>query len=288
MEKYSSDDMFIPVMPRIVDPSLQLNGKSLMKSMEITENRFKENKDSENNKIANTCPPNDHIINIPNCGEKKEIIISSKYKYYALIFVSILVFITIIYFIYKYFSKKKQEENDNSAKKKITEDKINSESEDKIKTEIEAKKYISEYIDIISDTDSEIDTIKEEKHDFENNNLEIIKEEQTNSDKQWNVGVVSFENLEMNNSSKEWDVNSTTSSKGTVIEYIEEDNINSTGGDVLFESASSEYSNDGIVEKDSDKEEDININNNNNVDNVINSDDNTDDTDSLQYFNKYK
>lgn len=282
MEKYSSDDMFIPVMPRILDPSLKLNGKSLMKSMEITESRFKENKESDNNKTLSNCDPRDHVIDVAECNKKKELVISSKYKYYALIFVSILVFIVLIYFIYKYFSKKKQDENKTPTETDSSEGKNKQSNEEKDKTEADAKKYISEYIDIISDTDSEIDNVKEETTDFRNNNLEIIKEEQYIPEKKLNVGVVSFENLEIN--TKSWDTDSVSSSKGTVIEYIEDNNTDEK--DALFENASSEYSNDDD-DKENEKNKEYTMDDNNKPEESADRD-GDEDVDSLQYFNKYK
>ncbi len=253
MEKYSSDDMFIPVMPRILDPSLKLNGKSLVKSMEITEGRFKESKED----VCNL-PTNSHIIDMPKDNEKKGLVIASKYKYYALIFVSVLVFIILIYFIYKYFSKKKETKPEDVNTKPSEELKMP--TEDKIKAEADAKKYISEYIDITSDTDSEDDVIKQENVPLVNN-LEAIKEERPPSPIV-NVSIENFDNLNIVKQepmSNGWE-NASVSSKGTVIEYIEDD--------VLFENADSER------EEVDDEEEKT-------------TDDN-DDTDSLQYFNKYK
>lgn len=42
MTKYANDDMFVPVMPRILDPSLKFTENSILDSLEKNRISFKE------------------------------------------------------------------------------------------------------------------------------------------------------------------------------------------------------------------------------------------------------
>jgi hypothetical protein len=281
MEKYSSDDMFIPVMPRILDPSLKFDSESLMKSMDISKTRFKkEVKDH----IIDIESPDTLSLNESNACENTEIkkasVISivSKYKYYAIIFVAILVFIVVIYFIYKYFSSKKESENNTSV------DIVNKPSDNTLSDDVKAeeitnkeniKNYLSEYIDIISDTTESNEDDTEEAKNWnitpENlDTLEIIKEGQEPKivevhERNINTeNEMSFDNKSEASVDNKSEMSDDNKSEASVDNKSEASVDNKSEKDILFsEPFDSNASDDGIAEPD-------------------------DDTDSLKYFNKYK
>lgn len=277
MEKYSSDDMFIPVMPRILDPSLKFDNNSLIKSMDVSRDRFKKESITENK---------DHIININNDSDilenkqqstdeipsKKESVLKivSNYKFYAIIFVSILVFIVLIYFIYNYFSSKKKKE-DGDIKKE--DDSIKKEDDNpKIEEVQKVKNYLSEYIDIHSDVDTESNI----HSDMDNSEIK----------NNWNINPENLEKLSIN--SKDLDVISEETSKFE--ELDDTDNVESIKSeedhnDILFDEPIDTITDilDGAESKKDYHNTSANIEDNKEL-----SADENDDTDSLKYFNKYK
>lgn len=148
MATFSNDDMFVSVMPRILDPSMKFTKESLINS----------------NKPVTTEPK--PVKSKP--VENKSII--SEYKYYIIIIISILIFLVIIYFIYKYYDNKKSIILDQTSDIKYEQPVVR--KPDNSKDDI--KSYLSSYI---SDDKSECSELSEDNDEIsEDNSNEEINE----------------------------------------------------------------------------------------------------------------
>lgn len=147
MTKYANDDMFVPVMPRILDPSLKFTENSILDSLEKSRISFKE--DSLKKKES-------HVIDIPKQlnNEKKSVItVIAKYKIHIILLISIILLVVIIYYVYKKYKTNKSD-NDviNTNTNIISEDNTN--LKEKVDTD-KLSSYLSSYIDSSKDSDIE-------------------------------------------------------------------------------------------------------------------------------------
>jgi len=117
MSSYASDDLYIPVMPRILDPSLKFNQDSMLSGLEKSKNNLRNSK-SNTPIISNDNQSSDKIMvkSIATPGDesssfssKKESIITvvSKYKTVIIVLIVIILLAIVIYFVYKKFYKNK-------------------------------------------------------------------------------------------------------------------------------------------------------------------------------------
>lgn len=167
MTKYANDDMFIPVMPRILDPSLKFTENSILDSLEKSRINFKE--DSLKNKDS-------HIIDMPVSvvpklsTEKKSVItVIAKYKIHIILLISIILLVVIIYYVYK---KYKSDKNTKVEEKPniISNDNKKIEPKEKVDNE-KISSYLSNYIntDVDSDGDSDEESEKEGSKELNTN-----------------------------------------------------------------------------------------------------------------------
>jgi Ca2+/Na+ antiporter len=197
MAKYANDDMFIPVMPRILDPSLKFTENSILDSLEKSRINFKED---------NLKKKESHVIDMPISiapqlsTEKKSVItVIAKYKIHIILLISIILLVVIIYYVYKKYKSDKNtkvEEEPNIS----SNDNKTLECEEKVDNK-KISSYLSNYItaddaDEDSDTEySEKDTVECSEKDFEN---DIIKNKNVKLVERNNTKKVDvFENIEV-------------------------------------------------------------------------------------------
>ncbi len=207
MAKYANDDMFIPVMPRILDPSLKFTENSILDSLEKSRINFKE--DSLKKKES-------HIIDMPVVAttpvltEKKSVItVIAKYKIHIILLISIILLVVIIYYVYKKYKSDKSTkvdiEPDISSK-----DNKNIESEEKVDNN-KISSYLSNYINTDDeDSDEDIDEDSYEDNE-EKKNVKLVERN--------NKSVDVFENIEIE------EVDIIIPKNLSSIEEIEDDNI---------------------------------------------------------------
>lgn len=215
MAKYANDDMFIPVMPRILDPSLKFTENSILDSLEKSRINFKE--DSLKKKES-------HIIDMPVVAttpvltEKKSVItVIAKYKIHIILLISIILLVVIIYYVYKKYKSDKSTkvdiEPDISSK-----DNKNIESEEKVDNN-KISSYLSNYINTDDeDSDEDIDEDSYEDND-EKNNSNYEEKKNVKLVERNNKSVDVFENIEIE------EVDIIIPKNLSSIEEIEDDNI---------------------------------------------------------------
>ncbi len=163
--KRANDDMFIPVMPRILDPSLKFNEESILNSLEKSRTNFQQAKAEKSKEIITT----QMDISAPVDTNKKSFItVLSKYKSYIFIVLGLVILVALVYYLYtKKFKKNKldsiSEDNNKSIDNNQVIDNSTSATEPKLTEENTKSKeeefnnisnYLSNYIDTASESDS--------------------------------------------------------------------------------------------------------------------------------------
>ncbi len=211
--KKAVDDMFIPVMPRILDPSLKFDEESIISSLEKSKIDFQKSKN------VNT----DVVIDIPkessdvdNSNKKSFITIIAKYKIHILVILGVILLCGLIYYFYKQY--KKNNKKDKSLENKTSET-VSSEaaiaSTNPVDADIETKEtkensvsaisnYLSNYIDVASESDSSsvIENVEIEELDSIVPPTLIPIDEETNSIMS-SEDNVRFENLDFESDSED-------------------------------------------------------------------------------------
>lgn len=150
--KRASDDMFIPVMPRILDPSLKFTEESILTSLEKSTSNFQKSRDKSAESQVNI-----NVKDLPSSDgqfpKKSFITIISKYKSYIFIILGLVVLVALLYLLYtKKFKKSKEEVKENQPVS-ISEP-VGAEVE---KVE-KISNYLSNYIDTVSECSENSDT----------------------------------------------------------------------------------------------------------------------------------
>lgn len=154
--KRASDDMFIPVMPRILDPSLKFTEESILTSLEKSTANFQKSRDKqvENNTVVEM-----KEVGVEQTSKKSFITIISKYKSYIFIILGLVVLVALLYLLYtKKFKSVSTQENNTKESKEEQPVAVEKEKVDKISN------YLSNYIDTSSECSSS---------DTKENNIEV-------------------------------------------------------------------------------------------------------------------
>lgn len=203
--------MFIPVMPRILDPSLKFTEESILTSLEKSTANFQKSRDKS--------VENNTVVEIKEAGteqasKKSFITIISKYKSYIFIILGLVVLVALLYLLYtKKFKSKETKKVDTGDGKEEQPTAVEKEKVDKISN------YLSNYIDTASECSSS---------DTKENNIEVedidtmvpptlvsIQEEEEQS------SVTSDDDNKSNNVDEEYDFESDTDEKITILEEEE-------------------------------------------------------------------
>lgn len=151
--KRASDDMFIPVMPRILDPSLKFTEESILTSLEKSTSNFQKSRDKSVDSQVNI-NVKDLSPGAEQTSKKSFITIISKYKSYIFIILGLVVLVALLYLLYtKKFKKSKEEVKETTPPVSSPEPvKAEDEKVEKISS------YLSNYIDTVSECSENSDT----------------------------------------------------------------------------------------------------------------------------------
>lgn len=153
--KKAVDDMFIPVMPRILDPSLKFDEESIISSLEKSKNDFQKSKHSNNDIVIDI--PNDKV---DNSNKKSFINIIAEYRIHILVILGVILLCGLIYYFYKQYKKnnKKEKPLENDTVSVISNETNNEsvelDTKNKEKSVSDISNYLSNYIDVASESDS--------------------------------------------------------------------------------------------------------------------------------------
>jgi hypothetical protein len=195
MTKYANDDMFIPVMPRILDPSLKFTENSILDSLEKSRINFKE--DSLKKKDS-------HIIDMPVSvvpklsTEKKSVItVIAKYKIHIILLISIILLVVIIYYVYKKYKSDKNPKVEEKLNITSSDNQLNTECIENVKKVDNDKisSYLSNYINTDGDSDSDEESEKGGSKELNTNVVIVDRNNKGISDKGKVIEI--FENIEV-------------------------------------------------------------------------------------------
>lgn len=284
MSKYANDDMFVPVMPRILDPSLKFTENSILDSLEKSRISFKE--DSLKKKES-------HVIDIPKqaTNEKKSVItVIAKYKIHIILLISIVLLVVIIYYVYKKYKTNKPDNIlINTSTNIISEDNTNLKEKEKVDTN-KISSYLSNYIDSSKDSDIEESDGEEERFEEVGKNKQVygnaeVVERNNNENRSGNGNKEVFENIEVEE--VEIIIPKNLSSIEELSEFAELDDYEN---DENISNADSDKAKVEEVEEREDEEEDDyeNVNNESGEVDMLLEEAEPQDHNPIDVFNKYK
>jgi len=231
--KKAVDDMFIPVMPRILDPSLKFNEESILSGLEKSRLDFQKTKNA--NEVAIDIPDTEGDVSDSN--KKSFITVIAKYKLYIFIILGVIILCGMIYYFYRQYKKTniKEKKSDilenNPVNTKSKENTENLENKDNKKSVSEISNYLSNYIDVASESDSSsvVENVEIEDLDSIIPPILVPIEEEINSDADSvsdtdSMGGERFENLNFESDTEsEQDIKENTESADNVNVDMTED-----------------------------------------------------------------